>query len=214
MPLRRGPFRHVSLELNFMCRINFELVRVHKTGYIACERYEASFLSSCKSSNFKSSVGGALAVKLSRALSVKAPRGRCGGWPPSLHPTWTSKILFKEDVNSSWYRDINWDYVGININGRKLNYLRFADDLLLISDNACMLQHMVKQLEDASGAVGLTVNNLKTKVMRNRDERPIKIDDKDNENVKQSTYYLRTNNIEHGPDGSGNRKKSGLRIHI
>ncbi|GBP79175.1 hypothetical protein EVAR_53041_1 [Eumeta japonica] len=43
-----------------------------------------------------------------------------------------------------------WDNFGININARQLSHLRLADDLVLITDNAKTLQHMLQQLTEAS----------------------------------------------------------------
>lgn len=86
------------------------------------------------------------------------------------------------------FRNLDWDSFGININGRQLNHLRFADDLVLISDNAKTLQTMLQQLTEASKMVGLTINKTKTKIMTNRDEIAIKIDSENIEYVKDYIY--------------------------
>lgn len=99
-----------------------------------------------------------------------------------LSPKLFSAIL------ESLFRDLEWDNLGININGKKLNHLRFADDLVLITDNANTLQHMLQQLAEASKAVGLTMNKSKTKVMTNREEIPIKLDGEEIEYVKNYIY--------------------------
>lgn len=91
-------------------------------------------------------------------------------------------------VLESIFRDLEWDNFGININGRQLNHLRFADDLVLITDNAKTLQQMLQQLAEASRVVGLTINRSKTKVMTNREEILIKVDNEDIEYVKNYTY--------------------------
>ncbi|GBP79249.1 Craniofacial development protein 2 [Eumeta japonica] len=64
-----------------------------------------------------------------------------------LSPKLFSAIL------ESVFRDLEWEKDGINIDGKKLNHLRFADDLVLITDNATTLQHMLQQLTEASRKV-------------------------------------------------------------
>ncbi|GBP27587.1 LINE-1 retrotransposable element ORF2 protein [Eumeta japonica] len=34
------------------------------------------------------------------------------------------------------FRNLQWECMGLNINGEKLNHLRFADDLILFSENS------------------------------------------------------------------------------
>ncbi|XP_050563541.1 LINE-1 retrotransposable element ORF2 protein [Spodoptera frugiperda] len=74
-----------------------------------------------------------------------------------LSPKLFSAIL------ESVFRGLEWENVGINIDGKKLNHLRFADDLVLTADNATTLQHMLQQLSEASRTAGLTMNGSKTK---------------------------------------------------
>ncbi|XGW33932.1 hypothetical protein V3C99_018005 [Haemonchus contortus] len=73
---------------------------------------------------------------------------------------------------------LDWDDKGINIDGRKLANLRFADDIVLISQNREELQQMVEELDDVSKAIGLTMNMSKTTVMRNEwaDASPITLE--------------------------------------
>lgn len=59
--------------------------------------------------------------------------------------------------------DLQWDHEGLNINGEKLNHLRFADDLILFSECPTKLQ----QMSDQSAKAGLTMNTAKTKNMTN-----------------------------------------------
>ena len=48
--------------------------------------------------------------------------------------------------------------MGININGRFLNHLRFADDIVLIAPNLEQLEMMLLQLNAESQKVGLKMN--------------------------------------------------------
>ncbi|XGW11207.1 hypothetical protein V3C99_012588 [Haemonchus contortus] len=62
---------------------------------------------------------------------------------------------------------LDWDDKGNNIDGTKLSKLRFADDIVLISQNREELQQMVEELDDVSKSIGLTMNWSKTMVARN-----------------------------------------------
>ncbi|CAH2096957.1 unnamed protein product [Euphydryas editha] len=65
------------------------------------------------------------------------------------------------------FRNLQWDHEGLNINGVKLNHLRFADDLILFSECPKQLEQMLQQLSDQSAKAGLTMNTAKTKIMTN-----------------------------------------------
>ncbi|GBP25145.1 Putative uncharacterized transposon-derived protein F52C9.6 [Eumeta japonica] len=65
------------------------------------------------------------------------------------------------------FRNLNWTKNGLNINGENLNHLRFADDLILFSEDARTLEIMLQQLSDESVKAGLTMNPTKTKIMAN-----------------------------------------------
>ncbi|GBP17400.1 Putative uncharacterized transposon-derived protein F52C9.6 [Eumeta japonica] len=68
---------------------------------------------------------------------------------------------------------VNWEKVGININGRYLSHLRFADDIILLSESTNQLQEMINTLHDESRKLGLEINLTKTNIMTNHTERPI-----------------------------------------
>lgn len=59
----------------------------------------------------------------------------------------------------------------MNINGRFLNHLRFADDIVLIAPNLEQLEMMLLQLNAESQKIGLKMNLSKTKIMTNIDEK-------------------------------------------
>ncbi|GBP35255.1 hypothetical protein EVAR_19475_1 [Eumeta japonica] len=46
------------------------------------------------------------------------------------------------------FRNLNWTKNGLNINGENPNHLRFADDLILFSEDARTLEIMLQQLSD------------------------------------------------------------------
>lgn len=65
------------------------------------------------------------------------------------------------------FRKLNWEKKGININGEKLNNLRFADDIVLTSEDPEEMKEMLEQIRTESLKVGLKMNIKKTKVMYN-----------------------------------------------
>ncbi|XGW11936.1 hypothetical protein V3C99_012978 [Haemonchus contortus] len=73
---------------------------------------------------------------------------------------------------------LDCDDKGINIDGKKLTNLRFAGDIVLISQDREELQQVVEELDDVSKAIGLTMNRSKTMVMRNEwaDASPITLE--------------------------------------
>lgn len=86
------------------------------------------------------------------------------------------------------FRCLDWDHYGLNVNGVKMNHLRFADDLILISDKPKSLQEMLKQLVYESDRVGLSMNATKTKVMTNFEKIPITVNGNTIEYVEEYTY--------------------------
>ena len=84
--------------------------------------------------------------------------------------------------------------MGININGKFLNHLRFADDIILIAADLDQLQTMMNQLHQESSKIGLKMNLSKTKVMTNiDDDAVIKVGDDVIERVDSYIYISVTN---------------------
>lgn len=79
-------------------------------------------------------------------------------------------------VLESVFRNLSWKKVGININGRYLSHFRFADDIVLLSENTNQLQMMITTLHEESRKVGLEINLKKTNVMTNYTRVPIYLD--------------------------------------
>lgn len=65
--------------------------------------------------------------------------------------------------------------MGLNIDGRRLSHLRFADDIVLFANTPEELTKMITELAAESEKVGLKINPEKTKLMTNGEERTIKI---------------------------------------
>ena len=72
-----------------------------------------------------------------------------------LFIAWLKKIV----------RTIDWTKKGININGEKLNHLRFADDNIIIAKALKEIDVMLQELDNSSRKCGLKMNMRKTKIM-------------------------------------------------
>ena len=65
------------------------------------------------------------------------------------------------------FKKLEWENIGMKVDGEYLNNLRFADDIVLLSDCEGELQRMIEELHRESLKVGLKMNMKKTKVMFN-----------------------------------------------
>ncbi|CAH1224416.1 unnamed protein product [Diabrotica balteata] len=95
--------------------------------------------------------------------------------------------LALEDV----FKKLNWEQLGIKIDGRFLSHLRFADDIVLISNNTEELIYMLKELKQESEKIGLKMNLNKTKVMTNQNI-TIDLDGSEIESVEEYIYLGHT----------------------
>ncbi len=64
-------------------------------------------------------------------------------------------------------RDLDWENFGIKIDGVFLNHLRFADDIVLISEKRNEIEILLNELIASSAKAGLQINISKTKSMSN-----------------------------------------------
>lgn len=65
----------------------------------------------------------------------------------------------------SIFLELNWKNYGINIEGKTITNLRFADDIVLIAKSKEELQTMLVELDNKSKERGLHMNMSKTKFM-------------------------------------------------
>lgn len=56
------------------------------------------------------------------------------------------------------FRNLNWEKQGIRIQGQYLSHLRFADDIVLVSENTEEIQKICSELVEESATAGLEVN--------------------------------------------------------
>ena len=92
------------------------------------------------------------------------------------------------------FKNLEWENVGIKIDGEYLNNLRFADDIVLMSESGEELQMMLGDLNRESRKIGLKMNMGKTKVMFNENavREEIRIMNEPLEIVNEYTYLGQT----------------------
>ncbi|KAE9414979.1 hypothetical protein Angca_003702, partial [Angiostrongylus cantonensis] len=64
-------------------------------------------------------------------------------------------------------RTLEWDYMGVKIDGWQIHHLRFADDIFLITLDNSQAERMLEDLNKACGKTGLRLNLKKTMFMKN-----------------------------------------------
>uniref|UniRef100_A0A0K0DKJ3 Reverse transcriptase domain-containing protein n=1 Tax=Angiostrongylus cantonensis TaxID=6313 RepID=A0A0K0DKJ3_ANGCA len=51
-------------------------------------------------------------------------------------------------------RTLEWDNMGVKIDGHQLRYLHFADDIILITTNISQAERMLADIDKACGKIG------------------------------------------------------------
>ncbi|XGW13392.1 hypothetical protein V3C99_000039 [Haemonchus contortus] len=64
-------------------------------------------------------------------------------------------------------RHLEWEDLGVNVDGRFLHHLRFADDIVLITPNIEQAVQMLAEFDSACGKIGLRLNLTKMMFMKN-----------------------------------------------
>ncbi|CAH2092926.1 unnamed protein product [Euphydryas editha] len=91
-------------------------------------------------------------------------------------------------VLESIINKLDWNKYGLYIKGEYLSHLRFADDLVLLSETSENLERMIQSLHEASIQVGLKINLTKTNTMTNSYKRTISLEHKPLQYVEQYIY--------------------------
>ncbi|KAK6763148.1 hypothetical protein RB195_023743 [Necator americanus] len=63
-------------------------------------------------------------------------------------------------------RKLEWDDMGVKVDGRQLHHLRFADDIVLITPSISQAERMLTEFDEKCGCMGLQLNLQKTMFMR------------------------------------------------
>ncbi|KAE9413851.1 hypothetical protein Angca_005325, partial [Angiostrongylus cantonensis] len=64
-------------------------------------------------------------------------------------------------------RTLEWDNIGVKIDGRQIHHLRFADDIVLITPDISHAERIIVDFDRACGKIGLRLNLKKTMFMKN-----------------------------------------------
>ncbi|KAE9414768.1 hypothetical protein Angca_008488, partial [Angiostrongylus cantonensis] len=62
---------------------------------------------------------------------------------------------------------LEWDNMGVKVDGRRMHHLRFADDVVLITPDISQAERMLADFDKACGKIGLRLNLKKTMFMKN-----------------------------------------------
>ncbi|WKY01332.1 hypothetical protein Q1695_015382 [Nippostrongylus brasiliensis] len=64
-------------------------------------------------------------------------------------------------------KNLDWDAKGYPVDGKRISNLRFADDIVLISNSTAEAEEMLSELNMAGRKIGLDMNMSKTQFMVN-----------------------------------------------
>nr|CDJ95419.1 RNA-directed DNA polymerase (reverse transcriptase) domain containing protein [Haemonchus contortus] len=64
-------------------------------------------------------------------------------------------------------RHLEWEDLGVKVDGRYLHHLRFAEDIVFITPNIEQAERMLAEFDNACGKIGLRLNLTKTMFMKN-----------------------------------------------
>lgn len=115
--------------------------------------------------------------------------------------------LALEDI----FKKLEWQNIGINVNGKRLNHLRYADDIVLIAGNYNDLNYMVTSLNRQAASVGLKMNLTKTKTMMPTEQQEtINVDNITIENVEEYIYLGQTVRLDRESQAKESKRRSKL----
>ncbi|KAH1028359.1 hypothetical protein HUJ05_001719 [Dendroctonus ponderosae] len=145
------------------------IILLHKKGDIAqIENHRPIILLSQIYKLFMRIVTKRLRAELDIHQHIEQAGFRKGyGTSEHLHPI---KILIEKCIEYNKPVHVQTDNIenlGININGEKLSHLRFANDLILITNDFKEAQEMMSEMNLASREAGIKINIGKTKFMTN-----------------------------------------------
>ncbi|VDL69849.1 unnamed protein product [Nippostrongylus brasiliensis] len=126
-----------------------------------------------------------------RDVAVAVERGVRQGDP-------ISPCLFSACLEST-IRRCDWEPFGVEVNGVRLNHLRFADDIVLVTKTPEDALRKLNGLDEAGKEAGLTINTTKTKVLRNSfcSSEPVLLEGVALENVEEYFYLGRLVNMKY-----------------
>ena len=78
-----------------------------------------------------------------------------------------SSVLFNIALQEI-FRGLNWEEKGIKVNGKYLSHLRFADDIVILSNTKGELETMMNELHEKSKIARLGINVGKTHIIADK----------------------------------------------
>lgn len=108
-----------------------------------------------------------------------------------------SPKLFSAALQSTM-KNLDWSTQGINIDGKRLSHLRFADDIVLITTTIQEAEDMLHELNNCSMSIGLKINRRKTQFMKNKHvpDRELCLGTEKLEEVQSYVYLGRSINMQ------------------
>ncbi|KAK6751080.1 hypothetical protein RB195_002822 [Necator americanus] len=56
-------------------------------------------------------------------------------------------------------RKLEWDDMGVKVDGRQLHHLRFADDIVLVTPSISQAERMLTEFDETCGCIGLQLSS-------------------------------------------------------
>ncbi|KAK6730243.1 hypothetical protein RB195_006980 [Necator americanus] len=89
-------------------------------------------------------------ISLKKVLdSVEKEEGH-GSFGQPGHPYSVHKATLENAM-----RKLEWDDMGVKVDGRQLHHLRFADDIVLITPILSQAERMLTEFDETCGCIGL-----------------------------------------------------------
>nr|CDJ82855.1 RNA-directed DNA polymerase (reverse transcriptase) domain containing protein [Haemonchus contortus] len=106
-------------------------------------------------------------------------------------------------------RHLEWEDLGVKVDGRYLHHLRFADDIVLITPNIERAERMLAAFDKACGKNGLRLNLAKTMFMKNGSvpDAPFTLNGKNISECSSYVYVGREVNMMNDPAPKPSRRK-------
>ncbi|CAD6185382.1 unnamed protein product [Caenorhabditis auriculariae] len=149
-----------------------------------------------------------------KKLSIAIRKGVRQG--DTISPKLFSTALEDAMRQLGWDEEHDWedstDIRGINIDGKVLTNLRFADDIVLFSSSTTELSSMLNDLDEVGKKIGLKMNVKKTQWMKNRfcDQGKVTLEGRDLQEVTSYIYLGREVNMVNDLQAEiGRRKRAG-----
>ncbi|EYC05138.1 hypothetical protein Y032_0084g1798 [Ancylostoma ceylanicum] len=108
-----------------------------------------------------------------------------------------SPNLFSVCLESA-IRNCDWSTFRVLIDGERINHLRYANDIVLITRSPDDASEMLQRLDEEGSKAGLSINKTKTKVMRSAfsSRQPVILQGVPLEDVSEYVYLSRLLNME------------------